>query len=196
MRRRPRWRAELMLAVGLGSAALWLLVWAGGGLHRLELETVDARFKLRGTHDTPRVAAVLVDDRTLDGLRERPPLRRSHYAQAVDRLNRAGAKLIVIDVQFTEPTTQKEDGALIHSLVQARPTVLGSSEVDERGHTNVLGGVKSQRAFGVRVGSVNFRLDPGGIYRRVPYAVDGLRSLAVMAATAAVTARLRRRSTA
>jgi adenylate cyclase len=183
--RRPRWRAELMLAVAAGSAALWLVVWATGGLHRLELETVDARFGLRGAHATPRVATVLVDDRTLDALRERPPLRRSHYAQAVRRLHAAGARLIVLDIQFTEPTTPREDGALIHSLVQAQPTVLGASEVDARGATNVLGGVKAQRAFGVRVGSVNFRLDPGGVYRRVPYAVDRLRSLAVVAAATA-----------
>ena len=55
VRRRPRWRAELMLAVGFGSAALWLIVWASGGLHRLELQTVDARFSLRGTQ--PRRAS-------------------------------------------------------------------------------------------------------------------------------------------
>jgi adenylate cyclase len=181
-RRRPRWRAGLMLAVGLGSAALWLIVWATGGLHRLELDTVDARFALRGTQPASGVAAVLLDDRTLGELAERPPIRRSHYAKVVDRLHAAGARLIVLDVQFTEQTEPEEDGALIHSLVAARPTVLGSSEVDEHGDTNVLGGVEAQRRFGVRVGSVNFRLDPGGIYRRVPYAVDGLPSLAVVAA--------------
>jgi adenylate cyclase len=181
--RRRRLRPGLLLAVALLSAALWIVVWAGGGLRVWELQTVDARFGVRGAQPAPRtVAVVAIDDATLDTLRERPPLRRSRYAAVIDRLRAAGARLVVLDVQFTERTVPREDNALVAALGRARPTVLGASEVDARGRTNVLGGVANQRAFGVRVGSVNFRLEPGGVYRRLPYAVDRLKTLPVVAA--------------
>jgi adenylate cyclase len=181
--RRRRLRPGLLLAVALLSAALWIVVWAAGGLRPWELQTVDARFGVRGARPAPAsVAVVAIDDATLDTLRERPPLRRSRYAQVIDRLRAAGARLVVLDVQFTERTVPREDNALIEALDRARPTVLGASEVDAHGRTNVLGGVENQRAFGVRVGSVNFRLDPGGVYRRLPYAIDGLKTLPVVAA--------------
>ncbi len=184
--RRSRLRVALMLAVAGVSAAAWLVVWAAGGLHSWELTTVDARFSVRGTQPPPpSVAAVVVDDRTLDELDERPPLRRSRYARVIDRLDAAGARLVVLDVVFVEQTEAEEDNALIAALDAARPTVLGASEVDARGASNVLGGVENQRRFGVRVGSVNFPLDPGGVYRRVPYSVDRLKSLAVVAAETA-----------
>lgn len=181
--RRRRLRPGLLLAVAVLSAALWIAIWAGAGLRVWELQTVDLRFGIRGAQPAPAsVAVVAIDDATLDTLRERPPLRRSRYATVIDRLRAAGARLVVLDVQFTERTVAREDNALIAALDRARPTVLGASEVDARGRTNVLGGGANQRAFGVRVGSVNFRLDPGGVYRRLPYAVDRLKSLPVVAA--------------
>jgi adenylate cyclase len=183
--RRARWRAWLMLAIALGSAGFWVVVWSAGGLRVWELQSIDARFDIRGPRVAPEgIVVVAIDDRTLDELGERPPLRRSRYATAIDNLRAAGARLIVLDVQITEPTEPAEDNALIEALDRARPTVLAASEVDDDGNTNVLGGVEAQREFGVRVGSVNFPLDPGAVYRRLAYAPDGLRSLSVTAAEA------------
>ena len=185
--RRPRRsRTAMMLALALGSAVLWTVASAGGTLERLELQTVDARFAVRGAQPAPpEVATVLLDSRTLDTLRERPPLPRSRHATVIERLHEAGARLIVMDFVFTEQTEAAEDDALIESLMAARPTVLGASEVDQFGATNVLGGADAQAEFGVAVGSVNFPLDPSGVYRRVPHSVERLKSLAVVAAETA-----------
>src|SRR5258707_376917 len=95
-------RPALMLAVALLAAGGWTVVWASGGLQVWENETVDARFHLRGPRPTPEFAVVGLDAASIGALQERPPLRRSHYATAIDKLRRAGARLIVFDIQFTE----------------------------------------------------------------------------------------------
>ncbi|MDA0166979.1 adenylate/guanylate cyclase domain-containing protein [Solirubrobacter ginsenosidimutans] len=175
-------RPALMLAVALLAAAGWTVVWATDGLHTWEVGTVDARFRLRGARPAQNFAVIELDDATIGELGERPPLRRSRYATAIDKLRRAGARLIVFDIQFTEPTRMREDNALIEALGRARPTVLSTTETDGHGHTAVLGGEDTQRAFGVRVGSTLLPNDSGGVIRRMDYSVDGLKGLWVVAA--------------
>ena len=66
------------------------------------------------------------------------------------RLHEAGAREIVYDVQFTEPTTPREDGALTTRSARAGGAVLATSETDGRRHTNVLGGDDNLRSIGAR----------------------------------------------
>jgi adenylate cyclase len=72
-------------------------------LRILETESLDLRFRLRGV-EAPgsEVAVVLVDDRSLAAL-GRWPLSRHLFAEAVRKIDRAGAKIIVFDLLFAEP---------------------------------------------------------------------------------------------
>ena len=80
----------------------------------LELETVDVRFKIRGPLAPPDdVVLVQVDERTLSDLKLRWPFPRSRHARVLDRLDAAGARVIAIDLQFTERTDTDEDNALV-----------------------------------------------------------------------------------
>ena len=47
----------------------------------------------------------------------------------IDRLHNAGAKAIAYDVQFSEPTTRRDDNALILAARRARSVVLSTTEV-------------------------------------------------------------------
>jgi adenylate cyclase len=86
---------------------LLLLTFSGSPLLRiLETETLDLRFRLRGVEKPANeIALVMVDDRSLDAL-GRWPLSRRLFAQAVQRIDQAGAKLIVFDLLFAEPEQQ------------------------------------------------------------------------------------------
>jgi adenylate cyclase len=69
----------------------------------LEAASLDLRFRLRGERPPgPEVAVVLVDDRSIDAL-GRWPLSHRLYAKAIERVDRAGAKLIAFDLLFAQP---------------------------------------------------------------------------------------------
>lgn len=175
-------RLVLVLAIGAVATALALLAYATGVFARAELSTVDARFALRGTQRPPSdMVLVNVDDVTFSELRLRWPFPRSVHAQLVDRLRRAGARAIVYDVQFTEPTTPREDDALIAAVARAHNVVLSTTEVDPAGRSNVLGGEPVLRRIGARAAQANLSPDQDGVLRHVPYQLGSLKSVAVAA---------------
>ena len=98
------------------AAALSIASFTMHILDGAEQATVDARFGLRAA-DRPRdVVVVGIGDRSLQALRRTWPLPRRYHAQAIRRLRAAGARGIVYDVQFTEPTDRSDDLALYRSL--------------------------------------------------------------------------------
>ena len=92
-----------------------------GILDRAEQASVDVRFGLRASSVPDDVVVVAIDDATFSDLGVRWPFPRSLHGEAVTRLDRAGARAIVYDVQFTEQTVPREDLALYDAV--ARPAV-------------------------------------------------------------------------
>ena len=181
-RDRRRFRAILFLGVGLAASALAL---AAGRVHVLqgqELDSVDLRFAIRGKQAPSRhVVLVAVDDKTLADMRMRWPFPRSLHARLIDRLRRDGAKVIAFDVLFTEPSADpSEDDALIRSVARARNVVL-SAILAKDGRTNVFGGA-DLRSLHTRAGMTLFPADPGGVVRRLPFEIGGVRGFAIAAA--------------
>jgi adenylate cyclase len=71
-------------------------------LVNLELKTLDVRFQLRGKRDPgPAVVIVAVDQKSQDVL-GRWPFPRSYFAQAVDFLREAHARVIAFDMNFPQ----------------------------------------------------------------------------------------------
>jgi adenylate cyclase len=180
-RRAPGLRLALgFLVVGAVAAALGIVSYTTDLFRPLEQGSVDRRFSIRGTQERPDdLVVVQIDDVTFDELGVQWPFPRSLHARLIDRLDRAGAAAIAYDVQFTEPTTPRQDNALIRSVSRAGGVVLATTEVDERGQSNVFGGDAVLRRIGARAGNTAIDPDPGGVLRRLAYEVDGLKSFAV-----------------
>jgi adenylate cyclase len=187
-RRRSFRRLTLVLFVvnaviltGLALAAYALDVLDGP-----ELDTIDARFEIRGDLGAPKnVVLVEIDDVTFGELDRSWPFPRSLHARAIRQLRRAGARVIAYDIQFTEPTVPRQDNALIDAVDRATGTtavVLATTEVGQGGQTNVFGGDQVVRQAGARAGSSNYVNDSDGVIRRMPYAVEDLESFAIVAA--------------
>ena len=151
-------------------------------LKPVEQESFDARMDMRGTERPAELAVVAVDSKTFDDLRRRWPFPRSLFGRVVDRLSDAGAREIVLDVQFTEPTSAREDGALYEAIDRAGGAVLATSETDGRGRSNVLGGDDNLAAVGARAAAANLPEDDRGVLRRFKYEEGGLESIAVAVA--------------
>jgi adenylate cyclase len=180
MRHSKRLRIGLFLGVGIGAALLAFAAQAGSVLRSQELSTVDIRFSLRGSQPPPdNIVVVGIDDATFSSLRTRWPFPRRLHAQVIDALRKAGAKVIAYDVQFTEPTDFADDNALIHSIKRARNVVLATTDVNANGETNVLGGGGILDRIHAVAANALLPTDLGGVVRRVPYDVAGLKSFAV-----------------
>jgi CHASE2 domain-containing sensor protein len=184
--------AGLLLVVALAAAGLGVLSRAEHLLRRPEQQTVDARFQIRGSdRDKAKdIVLVQVDDATFNafrdrGLRAQWPFPRRYHARVIDRLRRAGAKVIAFDVQFTEQTTPTDDNALISAVGRAGNVVLSTTDVGPGGSTNVLGGDDVLRQLGARAGNTSVRFDSDGVLRSTQYEIDGLKTFGVALAEAA-----------
>jgi response regulator RpfG family c-di-GMP phosphodiesterase len=183
--RRPALLIAALVAVCAG-AGLQL----SGLLAGLERTSVAARFQFRHEPPPEGIAIVAIDDATFSDLKTRWPFRRSLHARVVDRLHAAGAKVIVYDVQFTEPTRPSEDLALYDALGRTGGAVLATTEVDSHGHTDVLGGDDNLAAVHSVAASTSLPVDPNGVKSRFRLTEAGLRTLAVVAAQRAGGPRL------
>src|SRR5262249_43427000 len=147
-------------------------------LRFLEVATVDARFSVRGTRSANDVVVVAIDSRTFSDLDTRRmqaqwPFSRCYHAHLLDNIAAADPKVIALDLQFSEPPTVECDNALIEAVSHARPVILGATEVDRRGRTNVFGGMPLA-TIGAAAANTGIFPDYGGILRRVPYQIQGL----------------------
>ena len=120
--RRSRFRLLLFLATGLGAAAIALTAYFTGLLRTQELATVDTRFSIRGSLPQPKdVVVVQINDDTFSdfgnkGLPNHWPFSRYYHAKVINTLRKDGAKVIAYDIQFTEPTSDGPDNALINAV--------------------------------------------------------------------------------
>lgn len=178
-RRGPR---LAVAAVAATAAALGLIGFALHLLGGLETSTIDARFSLRGADRPSGLVVVAIDDKTFSDLGLAWPFPRSLHGRAIDTLTKDGARQIVYDVQFTEPTKPREDMALYDAVARSRRVVLATTATDSHGHTSVLGGDDNLRRAHAVAAAANLPTERGGTIRRFGYYGAGIRSIAVATA--------------
>ncbi len=188
---RARWgqrKTVLLIGVAVVAAGIGVGAYAAHLLRRSELQTIDARYSIRGRQAPPDgVVLVGIDNATVDEMRERGmaaryPFPRRYDAKVIDNLRRAGAKVIAIDIEFAEETDVADDNALIEAIGRASgKTVLAAADVGKGGTTPVMGGNQHIRELGARAGEVVLYEDSDGTIRRFAYSYEGLRSFPVAA---------------
>lgn len=173
-----QWR--LVPLVGATAAACAVVVYALGGLSAVERQTVDSRFRIRGVErPSGRIVIVAVDDKMLRRADTVPPIRRIYYAQVVNRLRLAHARLVAIDAQFIGASARpSDDRALLAAMERNR--VLVVTPDDARGPPPLPTGADS--APGVVLASAGVDPDPDGKLRQMLYSQVALKTLAVRAA--------------
>jgi CHASE2 domain-containing sensor protein len=177
-----RRRGALALALALPSVAGAVLGLTGAPA-RLELETVRARFAVRGTEPPPGdVVLVAIDRESLTALGSSWPLPRAAHARAIDRLAAAGAAEIAYDVELpadgTTAAARRGSAAVRAAARRAGDVVFAAFAPDVHGRTNVL--APDGELSPVRTGFSGIRTENG-----LPVAVNGLVSLSATVARAA-----------
>jgi adenylate cyclase len=185
-------RLRRALLVALAACAAAVGIAATGLLDRAEDATVDERFALRETLHAPGpprdVVVVGIDESSFRQLRLQWPLPRALHARAIQTLLAAGARRVVYDVQFTEPSDDLDgDRALLRAAADRR-VVLGTTERDEAGAPAVLDGADALAAGGGRVGFATFPVDGDGVWRNLQARDGATPALAVLGADGSATA--------
>ncbi|MGB6200356.1 MAG: adenylate/guanylate cyclase domain-containing protein [Candidatus Acidiferrales bacterium] len=110
------WRRRVPLAISMcltiGALGIYLAAFVGERptpafdfIHRLELDALDTRFRLRparDTHPDPRIVIVDIDERSQE-LLGRWPFSRAEFARMLDALHADGAAVVSFDITFSEP---------------------------------------------------------------------------------------------
>lgn len=177
--------------MGIASALVVCVLGLLGGLHGLERSAMNALFHARGERTTPsRIVILLADDQTVARFQV-SPLPLGVYAQAVERLNRLGAKTIVFLplVQTRSGTPDdarlervcRESGRVLQTAtfdtqaisessldLQARFAVAGRAENVPRAW-QVAAALPALQNVAPALGHLNLRPEPDGAVRRIPH---------------------------
>lgn len=168
------------LLVGLLASALAGAVAATTLLDGIEQDAVDRRYDVRGARAAPDdVVVVGIGERTFEAVDRQWPFPRRLHARAIDALLAAGARRVVYDVQFSEPSTAADDRALARAAADPR-IVLGTSELTADRRPVVLPALRA--AAPGRIGYALVPVDRDGVMRRLEAEVDGVPALAVLGA--------------
>ncbi len=180
---RQRRKAIALLAVAAIAAGIGVLAFATHLLRRTELQTIDARFSIRGPRRAPsNIVFVAIDPATFQQMRMNFPFPRRDDAKVIDNLRRAGARTIALDIDFSHETDEADDLALYEAVNRAHgKTVLAATEVGAHGYTEVLGGPQNLQAAGARAAEDHFTVDTDGTVRRFVGSYHSLGSIPVVA---------------
>ncbi len=171
-----------LIAIAIGLATSFT-----GGLERLELNSVDARFAIRGEETpNPEITIVALDDTTFSEL-ERPvtALPRRLHARVLHNLVEMGARLVVYDITFIGPQTPVDDRALLSSVLEAGDrVVLATTQRTGGGEPSIAWGFEQTTSGGARIGLASLIEDGDGVLRALEPRKAGITALPLAAAAA------------
>jgi len=171
---------RVSLVTGLvGSVVLAILVYFVGRLGffwEMELKTYDARFNWRGpvSADSSNIVVIAIDDETYSTLPERWPFPRSYFARMIDNLFKAGARLVILDVQFTEPSADPTQDSILAAVtaeyadkvIHAGKIVITEDKRISKALERVIYPIDTVKNAGAHFGIVNYAEDRDGFLRQ------------------------------
>lgn len=160
------------LWLGCGTGVLILFLFLLGVFNDMELSTLDARFFWRGEHPAQDdIVIVAVDEASFGDLNLRWPWPRQVHARLVDALHQSGAKLIVFDILFAEPSDIPGDDAIFAAAIERAGNVVLVNKVSRaegRSHVSVQVShpLEQLELAAARVGLANIEFDQDKFVRR------------------------------
>lgn len=131
--------------------------------------------------DEPGAVIVAIDEPSFAELSERWPWSRATHARLVQSLKQAGAKVIGLDIIFSEPSGEAADAALAAALAPGM-VLAADREVIAMDHGTQVSLVEPLPAFtesGAETGVTSVDLDSDGVLRRMPR-VEGSFTAAIL----------------
>lgn len=115
-------KLEILIGLSITTFTILLMLLKLSPLETLEEKLLDYRFKVRGTIKPPdTVLIAAIDEKSIEKL-GRWPWDRDKFAELVNKLNDAGAEIIVFDIIFSEK--EKNDPLLGRAINNAGNVIL------------------------------------------------------------------------
>ena len=168
-RLRFEWLVLLVLAVSGALASQ-----AGGLTSRIDNQLLDFGTALVRPPVDPQIVIVTIDDQSVAEIGQWPWPRDVH-AQLIDQLTQEGARLIVLDILFPEPSSPEADAALADAMERSAIVVLPHSFVarpNSATGVDPLWPLDSFRRSSASVGHVVAQPDDDGVLRRFDLALE------------------------
>ncbi len=155
----------------------------------LELKSYDLRFALRGEQDVSDSDIVIIafDELSLTSIPARWPFPRSLFARALKNLKRAGARMVLFDLELSDPDYKNptEDQALFRATREFGDVLYGANIVDKGNIYELVLPFEGLRRSGAQWGLINALEDQDGFIRRyflfLPYKDKLLAPLSIVA---------------
>jgi adenylate cyclase len=170
---RKYWRSGGVLV--FAATILAYLLHTLGTFEMLELKSYDMRFRLRGNKqvDQSGIVLVTIDDQSFLSLQSKWPFPRSYFARAIQNLAEGGAALIIVDIEFTEPSNINpyDDQSLSQIIHNFPQVILAGKLVTEYGSFQTvnrypLKPLPEFTSAGAQWAYANVNLDEDGFIRR------------------------------
>ena len=190
----------LLALVAIVATGLALGGYAARSLRTLDLNSVNARFSVRGAEKAPKnIVVVGIDDASIATINKQWPFPRAVEAKVLNRIGAGKPAVAAFDIAFSDPSSlgQKDDVALLNALGTDNVNghvVLSFQETDSKGDVRLFGLGQTQKALrqaGVQPGITLFPFDPGNYIRRMSYSINKLVTFPVAAAEVASGKRVR-----
>jgi adenylate cyclase len=152
----------------------------------LENQVLDRFFAIRGAQPAPpELLLVGIDEPSFQELRLPWPWPRSLHARLIDRLSAAGARMVIFDILFSEPSDPENDEALASAIKRAGNVLLAETcdYTNDRLFSRVIKihplGLFADAARGT--GLAMIEPDPDGVIRHFQMQIEGETTLAASA---------------
>ncbi|MBI2094623.1 MAG: CHASE2 domain-containing protein [Candidatus Omnitrophica bacterium] len=166
--RSDRVRAVLCAAVFLFS----FLVYRSNLLERFEFETYDLRCLLSPQEEAdPRIAVIEISDDSVAAI-GRWPWERSWHAALLRALKESGARAVVFDVLFSEPSDPAKDAALSQAISESGRVYFAEIVETLFGQKSLLKSLPEFTSVARGEGHINVEPDADGVMRRVPLVLE------------------------
>jgi|DewCreStandDraft_4_1066084.scaffolds.fasta_scaffold03763_2 adenylate cyclase len=165
-----------IIIIGIVATIFAIIITSTGLFKTLESRSIDWRFNLRGKiQPTSPVVIVAIDDASFANMPERWTWPRTFYAKVTENLKKWGAKAIVFDMVFSEPTAKnpKEDKIFADAVKKAGNVILGLAILQENigkgSATRILYPIKELKDSAFDLGLVHHRFSETDSHIRETY---------------------------
>ena len=175
--------------VGISSLTfiLALVLYLSFPGRHVDMKTYDAYSCVRGPTSPPTDIVIVGIDQESFSMMKRPwPWPRSIHGKLIRALGRAGAKGIVMDIIFSNPSNPREDRALAEAIREVRNVVLAADieivRTERFSQSMLITPIEELVDAGARFGVSSIPLDSDNVVRRIFWGTPEGPSLEVSAA--------------
>ncbi|MBI3252996.1 MAG: CHASE2 domain-containing protein [Candidatus Omnitrophica bacterium] len=143
-------------------------------LERFEWVTYDLRSILKGPRlPDPRLAVIEISDDSVARI-GRWPWERDWHAALIRALKEAGARAIIFDILFSEPSDPAKDAAFSQAIEEAGNVYLAevAESVSPPHSKKLLTSIEAFASHSKGAGHINLEPDRDGVMRRMPLVVE------------------------